>query len=258
MKNINKLLQKKNLTPKERVKLLAYNAINKERTGKVLLTEAEEKAIGEAWIPQNNQEVIEYNKYSKAWRTWGRAELDVQTCYFRGREAFENLKMILIEVMRYPRILEINDALTHLKTLCIEKDEEAREILHKNIKNIETAINSIYPKTTTNIPDHFSQNKLFIDGKESFLEEYGRLLAFYEINKKLSKIFDIDLTDNNFKYLAQLNKDAMLFNKYLITALDGIGVKDESLIINTDDIKPVDDISCCYIKELSIELGNNF
>ena len=553
MKDIGRILQKGNLTPKERVKLLAHNAINKERKGKALLTDADEEAIGNGWRPQNNYEATEFNKYSKAWKTWVQSELDIQTCYLRGQLSFESIKMTLLDFMRFPRINEIKDALTHLKSLRIASEKEAGEIftLHKseklkagfgldwlthkltleiideksrkelleldeeiesnskwideeviiaplvkagdvkalaelvskagfdkdgcfnnyacfslhdiavyyakkhNIENITTAILDAsveakdenetikniasfhnlrkLPRTSTAVKEHaeklgitleeaikttffemFNKNseglgepiassmpellnkwietrqeatdtinalisksilKLssdgetitgeslynckedykviqafkhyvdeytaglegegdiyeggelvisnkeqfyprnfhrsiedietalktlttieektignkkainvkgtipddlkdvpkkdwltgynthFIDERQSFLKEYGRLLAFYEINKKLSKVFDLDLTYNTLRYLAQLNKNASVFNACLLIALDGgdeKGLENESLVINTDDIKPIDEVSGFYVKEYTDTLGNEF
>jgi len=98
MKNLNNALQKGNLTPKERVLLLVHDAVKKETTGKGVLSETEKHAISDGWQPANNEQVKEYNRYHKGWRTAGFAELDAQTAfldtqiiYFEERQASNHL-----------------------------------------------------------------------------------------------------------------------------------------------------------------------
>ena len=64
MKSITAMLQSGNLTPKERVLLWVHDAVNKDLTGKEILTEADKNALITNWRPENNWEVQEYNKYN--------------------------------------------------------------------------------------------------------------------------------------------------------------------------------------------------
>jgi len=86
-KNINSLLQKKNLKPKERILLLIANQIAIEKGKKSILTEADEYALSEGWIP-NNDEAIEYNRYNEGWRLTGFMELDAYTTYLKAENSF--------------------------------------------------------------------------------------------------------------------------------------------------------------------------
>lgn len=79
--NFSKLLKKANLTPKERVTLFIANEIQKEREGKELLSEADITGLIDAWKPETPLQAQEYNRYIKAWRTFGMMELDMQTDY---------------------------------------------------------------------------------------------------------------------------------------------------------------------------------
>src|ERR1035437_7547179 len=85
MKNITTLLQKGNLTPKERVLFLVHNFVNKDKTGKEILTEADKHALCEGWKPKDNYEVKEYKRYNNGWRTEGGLKLDAQTIYLNAQ-----------------------------------------------------------------------------------------------------------------------------------------------------------------------------
>ena len=94
-KNISSLLQKGNLKPKERVLLLVANQVSKEKDGKSILTEADEYALSEGWIPANNDEIREYNRYNEGWRLTGFAELDAQTIFLNAVINFLRAKSIV-------------------------------------------------------------------------------------------------------------------------------------------------------------------
>ena len=85
MKNITAMLQNGNLTPKERVLFLVHNYVNKDKTGKEILTEADKHALCEGWKPKDNYEVKEYNRYNNGWRTEGGLKLDAQTIYLNAQ-----------------------------------------------------------------------------------------------------------------------------------------------------------------------------
>jgi hypothetical protein len=82
MKNISKLLQKSNLTPRERIMAVIKNDIQKEKTGASVLSEADVHALSEGWSPRDNHEVQEYNKYWNTWDTFVKLGMDMQTLYY--------------------------------------------------------------------------------------------------------------------------------------------------------------------------------
>ena len=67
-KNITSILQRGNIKPSDRVKLLVADMASKERDGKTLLTEADKHALSEGWTPKNNEEVREYNRFNEGWK----------------------------------------------------------------------------------------------------------------------------------------------------------------------------------------------
>lgn len=86
-KSISSLLQKGNLTPKERCQMFVQNVVAIEREGKGFLSDADKYALVEGWHPKDNYEIKEYNKYNDAWRTTLLAEIDAQTTFLRAQNA---------------------------------------------------------------------------------------------------------------------------------------------------------------------------
>jgi hypothetical protein len=87
MQKLTTLLEKGNLTPKERVMLLVHDYVAKDTTDKEILTKADKHALCEGWKPKNNGEVDEYNRYNDGWRTEGLMKLDAQTTYLNMQNA---------------------------------------------------------------------------------------------------------------------------------------------------------------------------
>jgi len=87
-KNITSILQKGNIKPSDRVKLLVADMTSKERDGKALLTEADKHALSEGWTPKNNNEVREYNRFNEGWKNVAYAEMDAQTTYLQATNSF--------------------------------------------------------------------------------------------------------------------------------------------------------------------------
>jgi hypothetical protein len=83
-KNITALLQRGNIKPSDRVKLLVADMASRERDGKPLLTEADKHALREGWTPKNNEEVREYNRFNEGWKNVAYAEMDAQTTYLQA------------------------------------------------------------------------------------------------------------------------------------------------------------------------------
>lgn len=87
-KNITSILQRGNIKPSDRVKLLVADDVSRERDGKALLTEADKHALSEGWTPKDNNEVKEYNLYNEGRRNIAFGELDAQTTYLNATVGF--------------------------------------------------------------------------------------------------------------------------------------------------------------------------
>ena len=98
-RNISSLLQRGNLTPKERVLLMIHDAIKQEQGGKETLTEADKEALTSGWTPKDNNQVAEFNRWNDGWRNTVFAELDAQTTYLRATNDFLRASKYLDYVM---------------------------------------------------------------------------------------------------------------------------------------------------------------
>lgn len=87
-KNITSILQRGNIKPSDRVKLLVADDVSRERDKKALLTEADRHALSEGWTPKDNNEVKEYNQYNEGRRNIAFGELDAQTTYLNATVGF--------------------------------------------------------------------------------------------------------------------------------------------------------------------------
>jgi hypothetical protein len=130
-KNITALLQKGNLTPKERVLILVADKMSEERDGKSILTEADRHALSEGWKPKDNNEAREYNRYNEGWRNIIFMEMDAQTTYLRTKAEHFRKNTINIELAVFPFYREHLKALQALKKIKVVDIKGAREITAK-------------------------------------------------------------------------------------------------------------------------------
>ena len=131
MKNLTNALQKGNLTAKERVILLVHNAVKEEREGKGILAEAEKHALSDGWQPTNNEQVREYNRYMKAWRTVGFAELDAQTTFLETQSFYNQEKQATSHLLLYPFFRNAKEWFERLDTILPVNVKRALEIIEK-------------------------------------------------------------------------------------------------------------------------------
>jgi len=108
IRDLSAVLKKGNLTAKERALLLIHNAIEKDKTGKEVLTSRDKDAIsGSGWKPVTNAEIETFNKYLRVWEIADFTELDAQTMFLLTQRAFENLNLIRFYMTIYPVITEL-------------------------------------------------------------------------------------------------------------------------------------------------------
>lgn len=131
MKNLTNALQKGNLTPKERVLLLVHNAVKEETTGKGILLDAEKHAISDGWQPANNEQVKEYNRYNKSWKTAGFAELDAQTTFLETQSFYNREKVATSHLLLYPFFRDAKKWVERLDTILPVNVKRALEIIEK-------------------------------------------------------------------------------------------------------------------------------
>lgn len=130
MRDFNKLLQKGNFTPKERVLLLVANTVKQERTGKEILSEAGKRALGDGWQPLTAKEADEFNRFNRAWKMVCFGEMDAQTIYLGVKIKHQTMGTMLKDFVFYPIHSEVKQALDELGKIKRVDEKEAREIIN--------------------------------------------------------------------------------------------------------------------------------
>jgi len=129
-KNITALLQKGNLTPKERIILLLQNDIITATTGKEPLTEADKKAL-QNWQAKTNQQAQEWNKYSEGWKLWAKGGLEAEIVYLDARVEHFRESAINTHLHFYPYCRRARGLIAGLEKIKEVNFKEAIEIKNK-------------------------------------------------------------------------------------------------------------------------------
>jgi len=211
-KNISSLLQRGNLTPRERYILLIQNEIAKVQDavkkwgsgddlgdikGKGFLSEADEYALSEGWTPKDNKEVREWNKYNKGWELSGRAGLKAEMYYMKTLAENYRKNIMVTELALYPfyrRGGHLN-ALQALKKIKVVDINEAVAITNKQreqkLKNGIDFDYAIHQLAFESLSDEVRKDILILDQEAeyepSYLEDEETIANLLNGKKELSK-----------------------------------------------------------------------
>lgn len=279
MSAIRDLLKKKKPSPKERLILWAYNDRMKARTGKGVLTTEREDDIAESWTPKTAEEVIEFNKYSDAWRTNETLELDAQACYLRAREAFGQMRVYISDFIRSPHIETLRSVQEALEKEPGQKEnaEKIKKALGKLTSVSEETIETwgkggllrsgrkellLYRRELTEKDGIFEETSFPVLAKDwgdraRFIKEYRRLLGIKKVTDRLSRVFLFNISEEVGGFIEKLDQDASFLNASLRVAFYGSESQD-SLAIKTEGLEPLADIASKYEADLIRTLGEAF
>lgn len=95
MKSLTNVLRRSELNPLERVTALVHNNIQREKTGKSILSESDIKILAEKWIPKNTYEVKKYNKYISIAKLEGFMSVDAQMFFYKSENSLLRSQRIL-------------------------------------------------------------------------------------------------------------------------------------------------------------------
>ena len=129
-KNITALLQKGNLTPKERYLVLIQNDIINATTGKEPLTEADKKALSN-WKAKTDSEAREWNKYNEGWKLSGRAGIEAEMIYWQIRAEHFRKFFINMHLTFYPFYRDARKLIESLEKIAVVDINEALKITNK-------------------------------------------------------------------------------------------------------------------------------
>ena len=130
MKNLTTLLQKADLTPKQRYLMLIQNDVNKEITGKEVLTEADKHAL-ENWQATKNGEAAEWNRYNEGWRYSGRMSIEAEFTFLEAQVEHHKKQSFLLNLRFYPFYRDMRKYIRNIKHMRKVTVPEAVEIAEK-------------------------------------------------------------------------------------------------------------------------------
>jgi len=195
------MLNKGNLTPRERYLLLIHNDINRSKTGKDILTEADKNAL-ENWKAKNNDEAHEWNRLNEAWKHSGRMELEAEFFYKEAQLAYTAQLPIIMKLLNYPAFHRISKSIEMLENIkkvtisqALEITTKQRAVKLKNGLDFDYAIyqlafellsdddkkrmNELYPDIETD-HQYLDQEEIIanlFDGKDTLSQEAKEKLA---------------------------------------------------------------------------------
>lgn len=130
MKNIANMLGRADLTPRQRYLMLIHNDIQKAKTGKDILTEADKKAL-ENWKAYTNEEAREWNQLNEGWRYSGRLNIEAELAYKDARIAHLSNLPIILSMFFYPGDRRMGMSIESLKGIKKVSINEAIAITQK-------------------------------------------------------------------------------------------------------------------------------
>ena len=91
MKDLTNIIQKGNLTPRERALLIVKHDAHLVKTGEALLSEADLVALTN-WRAQTNTQAEQYNNIINLWDLYQKLQIDMQTIYLTTQLALSRLE----------------------------------------------------------------------------------------------------------------------------------------------------------------------
>jgi len=174
-KNISSLLQKGNLTPKERYLLLIQNIIEEKNKGKKILTEADKKGL-ESWQAKTSEEAREWNKYNEGWKLSRRAGIETEFVYANTKAEHFRKNIIGTELAIYPFYREHLNALKALKRIKVVDINEAVAITKKQREQkLKDGIDfdyAIYQLAFESLSDEIRKDILILDPEAEYESSY--------------------------------------------------------------------------------------
>lgn len=174
-KNISNLLQKGNLTPKERYIILIQNDLEKAKEDKGFLTEADIQGL-QNWQAKTTAEAKEWNRYNEGWKLSGRAGIEAEFVYAETKAEHFRKSIIATELGIYPFYREHLNALKALKQIKVVDIKEAVEITNKQrdqkLKNGISFDYAVYQLAYENLRDDYKQDLKTLYSEAEYDTEY--------------------------------------------------------------------------------------
>jgi len=182
-KNISSLLQRGNLTPRERYILLIQDNIAKtqdaikkgQAKGKGFLSEADIQGL-QNWQAKTNEEAREWNKYNEGWKLGGRAGIEAEMLFEQTLAENYRKNIVATELAIYPFYREHLNALQALKKIKVVDINEAVAITNKQreqkLKNGIDFDYAIHQLAFESLSDEIRKDILILDEEAEYEPSY--------------------------------------------------------------------------------------
>ncbi len=121
------------LTPREKYLLLVHSDIEKSKTGKSVLTEADKEALVN-WRAKNNDEAREWNRLNAGWQLSGKMNIMAELYYKDAQVSYLAQLPIILGLLYYPADRQAGISVDTLKRIKKVTIDEAVEITQKQKK----------------------------------------------------------------------------------------------------------------------------
>ncbi len=127
------MLGRSDLTPREKYLLLVHSDIEKAKTGKSVLTEADKEALVN-WRAKNNEEAREWNRLNDGWQLSGKMNIMAELYYKDAQVSYLAQLPIILGLLFYPADRQAGISIDTLKRIKKVTIEEAIEITQRQKK----------------------------------------------------------------------------------------------------------------------------
>lgn len=254
MKDIALVVKNGNLTAKERALVYINAEIEKDKTGKEVLTADDIKAIKNPKAFINDSYIDTYNNYLETWRAVVILGLDSQILFSKSQIAFHGLLIIASSIAKNTIYsLKLEEFIKNIESLDATIKEKADVYFELSFRFID----DLKPFTVIN-NKHKSDNKLKVIElsesskkvvyiqREYFIAFYEALLTNQDILRKISQVLGVDVCYKVNGYIKTLKEDAKKYNEIidliLVDYATGKNAFDEKLKVNDKVFKDRDSI----------------
>lgn len=224
------MLERSDLTPRDRILMRIHNDIHEMKTGKPILTDSDLYALDEGWAPKNNYEVREYNKYLNIWKNLKYLGMDMQTVYLNAVIDIKDVeKILMLFIFKDPKEYE-----RLLKEKMSEQDQD--KILKELLQNTGLDYKSVlYKMTFDSLPKKIQNDALALypeaKTEHDYLNDEENLSKILKDKKTLTdteieKLTDLVMNSISWKYEKEVFNDEQFFLRILISSyFAGVPIK---------------------------------
>jgi len=224
MKDIALVVKNGNLTAKERALVYINAEIEKDKTGKEVLTAEDIKAIKNPKAFINDSYIDTYNNHIETWRAVVILGIDSQILFSKAKLAFQGLLAIAIFIATNTiHGLKLEEFIKNIESsdeTVKEKADVYFELSYRFIDNLKpfTVISNSKNKSGSKLKtielSEFPKTAICIQ-RLYFIAFYEALLTYQDILKKVSKVLGTDVCYKVNDYIKVLSEDAKKYNEII-------------------------------------------